>query len=72
MTLPLPHSRYSHFTLQQQQRLELAANALPAELRADFRNRVHRYLRTPMGRGLVSDSGLAIAIGAAQREFAEK
>jgi hypothetical protein len=69
MTLPLPYSRYSQFTAEQRQRIEAAANKLPAERRAAFRERVKQALRTPMGRGVVTDAGLGVALSIAAREF---
>jgi hypothetical protein len=63
--------RYA-LTLEQRQRVEHAATALPAAQRPLFRQRVQQIVRVPMGRGVTSDSVLGMAISAAVRELTEK
>ena len=69
--LQLPNSRYA-LSFAQRQRVEAAATALPAEQRPLFRQRVQQIVRTPMGRGIVTNAMVGVAISAATRELTEK
>jgi hypothetical protein len=68
--LQLPSARYA-LTIEQRQRLEHAATALPAEQRPLFRQRIQQIIRTPMGRGITTDAVLGLAIRCATRELTE-
>jgi hypothetical protein len=71
MPIHLPNARYV-LSFEQKQRIEHAASALAVEQRPLFRQRVQQIVRTPMGRGIVTNAMVGVAISAATRELTEK